>query len=125
MKKIILQGCIIILMIGIIWFFKMLPQWMIEKEMEKQLSMITPPSARIKTETVRPEAVKSESGTKPAWKNSISSKEIYQALKMIKDPEIDINVVDLGLIQDREIRLQRCGVDWGKGSDHGLRLSKS
>jgi len=57
-KQILKQGLIIVLLICIIWFFKSLPGWIIEREMEKQLSLIKPVTELKQKENVIPEQSK-------------------------------------------------------------------
>ncbi|MCP4351219.1 MAG: metal-sulfur cluster assembly factor [Desulfobacterales bacterium] len=110
LKKITGQGIIILLLISLLWMFKMLPGWIIEREMKKQLSLL-PSSPRVFHTAGFPpgaEETVTHEQTSQAGPVLISENEIYAALKFIKDPEIDINVVDLGLIRD--IRIDRKGI---------------
>jgi metal-sulfur cluster biosynthetic enzyme len=92
LKKFLQQTLIVILLISIIWLFKLLPGWLIEREMKKQLSMIEPGPRTLHTE-IPAEPEKKSEPAKP-----IPAEQIYETLKFVKDPEIDISVVDLGLI---------------------------
>lgn len=100
LKKILLQGLIVILLIGVIMFFRRLPGWLIQAEMKKQLSMIQAVSDARHDEPKHAESENVSPGLRPvSHAKRITPEEIYTVLKFVKDPEIDINVVDLGLIQ--------------------------
>lgn len=108
-QKIIKQGLIVAFLLSIIWFFKSLPGWIIENEMEKQLALIKPVREKEFQENgvrEKPKAVHKAKEKAVKHISPISIDQIYSALKMIKDPEIDINVVDLGLIRDIKINEQ-------------------
>jgi len=83
---------------------------MIEREMKKQISLL--PSPPVTSHPVKLLPVPDESITQKQVSRSekilISENEIYAALQLIKDPEIDINVIDLGLIQD--VRIDQQGI---------------
>ncbi|MGE0087627.1 MAG: metal-sulfur cluster assembly factor [Desulfococcaceae bacterium] len=95
-KTILVQGIIIFLLLGIIWFFKTLPEWIFQREMERQLALIPKPA---EIPTVPLSKTESMPVAKPVRK-PVSPEQIYAALKQIKDPELDINIVDLGLIRN-------------------------
>ncbi len=101
-RKIIIQTLIVCFFIGLIWFFKTLPDRIIEREMNKQLSLIQAEQVS-ELEKAGRIAEEEKGGAVPKKiisEKIIPEKIIYDALRHIKDPEIDINVVDLGLIRD-------------------------
>ena len=41
----------------------------------------------------------------------INKDEIYEALRSVRDPELNLNVVELGLIRDIEVIDERCRIE--------------
>lgn len=91
------QAVAFLVLVGIFWLIKLLPGWIIEREMERQLALL--PSGKVSY----PVASLSSTAEKNAlWSEQpqISQYEIREGLRAVKDPEININVVDMGLIKD-------------------------
>jgi len=95
LKTVLIQGIVVFLLLGMIWFFKTLPGWIIQREMDRQLALIPKPA---EMQTVPLSKTESMPVANPVIK-PLSPEQIYAALKQIRDPELDINIVDLGLIR--------------------------
>jgi len=98
------RGGIVLFLICLLWIVKMIPGWIIEKEMKKQLSLL-PSAPNLSTRYLLSDDEESgihENISRPK-PSSLREDDIYAALRFIKDPELEINVVDLGLIQDVQI----------------------
>ncbi len=103
-RSLLLQGLAVFLLLGIIWFFKTLPGWIIQREMDKQLALIPRPAEIQPAPSPKTE---SAPAVMPVHK-TVPPEMIYAALKQIKDPELDINLVDLGLI--RKVQSDETGI---------------
>ncbi len=89
------------LLLGVIWFLQALPGMIVDRDFKRRMSDLRETSSHVKLPATRART----SGEKaPLPPNPIAREEIIAALKEIKDPEVGINVVDLGLIQ--QVRIQ-------------------
>ncbi len=98
------------LLLALVWLFQTLPGMIADREFKRQMSdaRLPLPSPRISPAStgVRPPVERTPAPPKP-----IAREEIIAILKKITDPELAINVVDLGLIRDVHIHPDEIVID--------------
>ncbi len=94
--KLLLRLASVGLLLGVIWFLHALPGMLADREFKRQLNDLRQTSSHAKPATPR---VQTPDAPPPSPPRPIAKEEIIEALKKIEDPELGINVVDLGLIQ--------------------------